>query len=92
MLKKPETCRFRRHRCNTECSKLLVDDVLTTDTEVLLAEWVRHFESLAKSKSNEIPDLGTLQKKMDLLEELSKDNKEYLLDTPFTSEEIAAAI
>ena len=59
--------RFKHPRSKVECSKLLVDSILTTDTEVLLDERVRHFESLAGSRSDNIPDLGVLQKKIVLL-------------------------
>ena len=68
--------RFNHHRSSVECSKLLVDGVLPTDTEILLPEWLRHFESLAKSRSDDIPDLSVFQKKMDLLEGLSMGNEE----------------
>ena len=48
--------RSRIPKKSAECSKLLIDSELTTDAEVLLADCVKHFETLAKPRSE---DLGT---------------------------------
>ena len=74
------------------CSKLKVSNNLVTDKEDLLRTWADHFTELSKSKINDSEDLQCLNDKVQSLYNASLSNEEYLLDTPFTVEELGQAL
>lgn len=74
------------------CSKLKVGNDLVTNKEDLLCKWADHFTELSKSKINDSEGLQRLNDKVQSLCNASLLNKEYLLDTPFTVEELEQAL
>ena len=68
------------------------DGRIVSDKEEMLKIWVQHFESLATSGVSEREELGSLAEKMQELTERSKGNEEYILDVPFTAEEVERAL
>ena len=74
------------------CSKLKVGNDLVTNKEDLLCIWADHFTELSKSKINDSEGLQHLNDKVQSLFNESLLNKEYLLDTPFTVEELEQAL
>ena len=74
------------------CSKLKVGNDLVTNKEELLHIWANHFIELSKSKTNECEGLQLLNDKVQSLYNASLSNEEYLLDTPFTVEELERAL
>ena len=73
------------------CSKLKVGNNLVTNKEDLLCIWADHFTELSKSKINDSEGLQHVNDKVESLFNESLLNKEYLLDTPFTVEELEQA-
>ena len=73
------------------CSKLKVGNDLVTNKEDLLHIWADHFTKLSKSKINDSEGLQRLNDKVQSLFNESLLNEEYLLDTPFTVEELEQA-
>ena len=59
------------------------------DPEVLSQNWAEHFEKIATSREE---DLEVLKAKVDGLYSSSLENEEYLVDVPFTVEEVAVAV
>ena len=91
-------CKYRGER---GCSQLGIvgdsglhsgsnQDVLSP--EVLLQVWVEHFQKLMKSRVESVPDLSELKQKVETMKTLSHENEEFLLDVPFTAEEVARAV
>ena len=70
----------------------MVDGKIVDQLEALLNLWVQHFGKLAKSKVNDSDGLQDLSGKMDMLVARSVNNEEFVLDVPFSSEEVAAAV
>ena len=70
------------------CSKLKVGNDLVTNKEDLLRIWADHFTELSKSKINDSEGLQRLNDKVQSLYNIPLSNEEYLLDTPFTVEEL----
>ena len=70
------------------CSKLKVVNNLVTNKEDLLRIWADHFTELSKSKINDSEGLQRLNDKVQSLYNIPLSNEEYLLDTPFTVEEL----
>ncbi len=62
------------------------------EPEALLDVWAQHFGKLTKSKVNESDGLKVPQQKMDTLASESVSNEEYVLDVPFSDEEVAMAV
>lgn len=58
----------------------------------LMGVWVGHFNSLAKSRANADPGLTSLREELNEMEERLHTNEEYLIDIPFSTEEVAGAI
>ena len=67
------------------------DGRIVNDKEMLKI-WTQHFESLATSGVSEGEELRNLAEKMQELTEQSKGNEEYILDVPFTAEEVERAL
>ena len=85
--------RFRTpHRRKSRCAKLAVGEEVVQDPEILLQVWVEHFQKLMRSRAEHIQDLCELKQKVEEMETLSHGNEEFLLDVPFTAEEVARAI
>lgn len=74
------------------CSKLKVGNDLVINKGELLSIWASHFTELSKSKINECEALQHLSNKVQSLYNTSLSNEEYLLDTPFTIEELEQAL
>ena len=63
------------------------------DPETLLNVWVSHFQKLAAESRLDESDRGKdLQEKMKGLENQSYQNEEFLLDVPFTADEVTRAL
>ncbi len=85
--------RFQRPgRRKATPSKLRINGEVVTDKHKLLDSWVNHFSSLATSLSESNPALA--QRLVDIEELLGKSftDEEFILDTPFTIEEVDAAV
>ena len=76
----------------SRCAKLAVVGEVVQDPEVLLQMWVEHFQKLMKSRVESVPDLSELKQKVEAIETLSHENEEFLMDVPFTAEEVARAV
>ena len=74
------------------CSKLVVEGKLVTNSEELVGVWAQHFKTLAESRREENDGLDELEKRVQKLAEISKGNEEYILDVPFSAEEVENAI
>ena len=79
-------------RSKKPCCKLKDDETVITDLPGLLDAWKNHFSNLAQSGANHNPDLAELQTSIESLVPLSMENEEYILDVPFTVEEVEKAI
>ena len=86
--------RFRApHRGKSRCTRLVVDGgEVVSDPESLLQVWASHLSQLCKSRGDDLPGLEALKERMDLLALQSNRSEEVLLDVPFSSEEVSAAI
>ena len=86
--------RFRTpQRKKSRCSKLIVGEEVMQDPERLLKIWANHFRVLAESSlSYGQGNSDEWVEKIKRLEALSYENEEYLLDVPFTSDEVARAV
>ena len=80
------------HKRKPRCSKLKVGNQLITDKEDLLHIWADYFTMLSKSKIKDTEGLQHLNDKVQSLYNSSLSNEEYILDTPFTLEELMKAI
>ena len=85
--------RFRApHKRKSRCSKLKVGNDLISNKEDLLHIWADHFTELSKSRINDTDGLQHLKDKVQSLYNASLSNEEYLLDMPFTTEELEQVI
>ena len=85
--------RFKLLGCSKKnCSRLKVDDTVITDLPCLLNACADHFSNLARSEAFDNPDLVELKASMEALTPVSMENEEYILDIPFTVEEVEKAI
>ena len=66
--------------------------VVVSALEHLLGAWARHFSELGCSKVDTTPGLQALQNEMEVLASKSFQNEEMLLDVPFSSEDVSAAV
>ena len=73
-------------------SKLVVEGETIQDPETLLKVWAEHFQKLSESRLGDTPDMISWKDKMRLLEVQSCMNEEFLLDVPFTAEEVSKAV
>ena len=64
----------------------------TKDPTSLLEAWSNHFESLAKSRILECEELQELQEQVNVRVCQSLENEEYILDVPFSFEEVENAV
>ena len=62
------------------------------DPEMLLKVWAEHFKMLGESKLGDPPYSSERMSKVDSLEMQSHNNEEFLLDVPFSAEEVAGAV
>ena len=86
-------CRFKLPgRRKKTCSRLKVNVTIITDQACLLDAWVKHFANLAESKATDNQDLVELKASIESLMPISMENEEYILDAPFTVEEVEKAI
>ena len=87
----PHRFKLLGHRKKT-CSRLKVNDTIITDTPGLLETRADHFSSLAQSKITDNHGLAVLASDIESLVTSSMDNEDYILDVPFTVEEVENAI
>ncbi len=80
------------HKKKCRCSKLRVDGKLISDRCDLLKAWSDHFSTLSKSRLLSEVDLQNLDSKMDDLDIAFLSNEEYILDVPFSLEEVVNAV
>ena len=73
-------------------TKVQVDGKIVEDKESLLCAWSRHFENLSKSRRVELPPLQELDLHTKDLYSQSRENEDFILDVPFTTEEVYAAL
>ena len=72
---------------------MIVDEEVVQDPERLLKVWANHFRVLAESSlSDGHGNSDEWVEKIKRLEALSYENEEYLLDVPFTSDEVSRAV
>ena len=62
------------------------------DPEVLLKVWAEHFQTLGESRLGATTDACQWKRKVESLESQSHSNEEFLLDVPFTAEEVSGAV
>ncbi len=85
--------RFRTpHTRKSRCSKLVVGEETVQDPEVLLKVWAEYFQKLGESRLGDTPDACERKTKVESLEMQSYGNEEFLLDDPFSAEEVAGAV
>ena len=90
MFRQKENWRFKApHRRKARCSKLRINGQVLSNKDALVDAWANHFSSLSNSM---LPSEEGLNKKMDDLATASLSNEEYILDVPFTLEEVAYAV
>ena len=61
-------------------------------TQQLLDAWVDHLSKLAKSQVKDYPQLMDLCNQVDGLLSQSMENEEFILDVPFSTEEVERAV
>ena len=71
---------------------VIVNGEMVSDSSVLLQKWDQHFGGVASSRIADVKELKELKVSVDGLVPLSLNNEECLLDVPFTSDEVKAAI
>ena len=79
----------RPQRRKARRSKLLVGREMMQDADSLLEIWAEHFGKLTESRLGDTFDGANQREKMRMLESQSLMNEEYLLDAPFTAEEVS---
>ena len=85
--------RFRiPQKRKSRCSKLVVGEEIVQDPEMLLKVWAEHFKMLGESKLGDASNSSERMSKVDSLEMQSHNNEEFLLDVPFSAEEVAGAV
>ena len=83
---------MRPQRKKVYCSKLFVVGEVVWDTETLLNVWLSHFRKLVKLRLDETEKGKDQQRKIKALENQSHQNEEFLLDVPFTADEVSRAV
>ena len=76
----------------SRCSKLRVDGKVLSNKDDLPGAWANHFSKLSKSRVLSDKGLKQLGNKINDLATASLSNNEYILDIPFTLEEVECAI
>ena len=93
MFRQKESRRFKApHRQIARCSKLRVNGEVLSARDDLVGAWANHFSNLSKSLLPSEEGLQQLDKKMDDLTTGSLSNEEYILDVPFTLDEVVCAV
>ena len=93
MFKQKDNRCFRApHKLKARCSKLRVNGEVISNRDDLVGSWANHFSSLFKSRLSSEDGLQQLDKKMDDLATASFSNEEYILDVPFTLDEVVCAV
>ena len=93
MFKQKDNRCFRAcHKLKARCSKLRVNGEVISNRDDLVGSWANHFSSLFKSHLSSEDGLQQLDKKMDDLSTASFSNEEYILDVPFTLDEVVCAV
>ena len=62
------------------------------DPEILLRVWAEHFQKLGETKLGDSLDACEQKKRVEIMEKQSYLNEEFLLDDPFSAEEVSGAI
>ena len=83
--------RFRQ-RMVSKCAKLSVNGRLVRDPDEMMDVWCQHFRSLGESRASELAELRELTDKIDSLAAKSFENEEFILDVPFTEDEVSNAV
>ena len=73
-------------------TKLLSDGEIIEGTQSLLDAWSQHFEDLAKSRKDELPQLQSLESHVKHLTTLSLANEDSVLDVPFSTDEVSTTM
>jgi len=87
-----------RHRFKTpkgrksRCTKLVAGEEVVQDPEKPLSIWVQHFQNLGESRLGHTTDSHERTKKVESLEMQSHMTEEFLLDAPFSAEEVSRAV
>ena len=89
---KESRCFKAPHRLKVRCSKLHVNGEVLSARDDLVGAWANHFSNLSKSSLPFKEGLQQLDKKMDNLATASLSNGEYVLDVPFTLDEVVRAV
>ena len=73
---------------------LMVNGEICSDPDVVLEAWSEHFKILSSSHSDQFPSMAKIQQECDLLygRSFENDEREMLVDTPFTLEETEGVI
>ena len=79
-------------RRKARCSKLASGGETVQDPDRLLQIWVECFGRLAELRLGESSDGVDRRENMKMLELQSHMNEEYLLDVPFTAQEVSKAV
>lgn len=89
----PNCFKFPRKK-NKQGSTLLVDGKVTSDPSSVLEAWSRHFNNLSSSYEDDYPALLEFNERIKELDRISTDydQKDFILDTPFSREEVEGAV
>ena len=71
---------------------LLIEGSITSDPSIVLPHWADHFTSLSQSRCPDNPNLQMFSVSIHKLELQTYSDEELILDTPFSPEEVSAAI
>ncbi len=79
---------------NSQGSTLRVDGEVCSDPDRILQTWFDHFKTLSSSHESDFPALGAAKDQYNCLydKSLENDEKEDIIDTPFTLAEVSLAI
>ena len=79
-------------RRKSKCSKLMVDWRIVNQPEAQMEVWAQHLGKLAKLKVNKSDGVQDLSCKRDMLASRSVSNEEFVLDVPFSVDEVITAV
>ena len=93
LFKRKDARRFRPpYKKKSRCSKLCVNGTVISAKNDLLNAWADHFSTLSKTHLQVEEGLQNLDEKMNDLASTSLSNEEYILDVPFTLDEVINAV
>ena len=72
--------------------KLLINEELSSDPQLVQSCWVDHFSTIAKSKASSNPQVATSSKRLSTLASLSELNCDDIVDDVITTEEVEFAL